>query len=85
MEASKSKLLLDVIDAMPLLVLSHQFWSLKYTTPRDEVVSFHTQIYESILDENETKAYEAMKMHLSRVEALITMRSEKSSEEGEEI
>ena len=85
LEASKSKLLLDVIDAMPLLVLSHQFWSLKYTTPRDEVVSFHTQIYESILDENETKAYEAMKMHLSRVEALITMRSEKSSEEGEEI
>ena len=85
LEASKSKLLLDVIVAMPLLVLSHQFWSLKYTTPRDEVVSFHTQIYESILDENETKAYEAMKMHLSRVEALITMRSEKSSEEGEEI
>ena len=85
LEASKSKLLLDVIDAMPLLVLSHQFWSLKYTTPRDEVVSFHTQIYESILDENETKAYEAMKMHLSRVEALNTMRSEKSSEEGEEI
>ena len=85
LEASKSKLLLDVIDAMPLLVLSHQFWCLKYTTPRDEVVSFHTQIYESILDENETKAYEAMKMHLSRVEALITMRSEKSSEEGEEI
>lgn len=76
LKASKNPLLLELIDAMPLLILSHQFWSLKYTTPRDEVVSFHTQIYESILDENETKAYEAMKTHLSRVESLITMRSE---------
>ncbi len=84
LKASKSKLLVDAIDAMPLLVLSHQFWSLKYTTPRDEVVSFHTQIYESILDENEAKAYEAMRMHLSRVESLITMRSEKGMNEGKE-
>lgn len=85
LEASKSQFLLDAMDAMPLLMLSHQYWSLKYTTPRDEVVSFHTQIYESILDENETKAYEAMKRHLSRVEHLITMRSgQPRSEEGEE-
>ncbi len=75
LEASKSQFLLDAIDSMPLLMLCHQFWSLKYTTPRDEVVSFHTQIYESILDENETKAYEAMKRHLSRVESLIAMRN----------
>jgi GntR family transcriptional repressor for pyruvate dehydrogenase complex len=87
LEASKSQFLLDAMDAMPLLMLSHQFWSLKYTTPRDEVVSFHTQIYESILDENEAKAYEAMKRHLSRVEDLIAMRNEnpKEEENDEEI
>lgn len=81
--ASKNQLLIDAIDAMPLLVLSHQFWSLKYTTPRDEVVSFHTQIYESILDENEAKAYEAMNIHLSRVETLIMMRSKKGEKDHE--
>ncbi|MCI8949571.1 MAG: FadR family transcriptional regulator [Lachnospiraceae bacterium] len=88
LKASKSKFLMDTMNTMPLLVRSHQFWSLKYTTPRDEVVSFHTQIYESILDENESKAYEAMRMHLSRVESLITMRNGKGvderKEEGEE-
>lgn len=83
LKASKNPLLLELIDAMPLLVMSHQFWSLKYTTPRDEVVSFHTQIYESILDENETKAYEAMRTHLSRVESLITMRSESQAGRAE--
>lgn len=87
LEASKSPLLVNAMDAMPLLMLSHQFWSLKYTTPRDEVVSFHTQIYESILDENETKAYEAMQRHLSRVEHLITLRNahEQNAAPEEEI
>lgn len=47
------------------------------------MVSFHTQIYESILDENEAKAYEAMKTHLSRVETLITMRNEDKSQRTE--
>ena len=76
LEASKSSVLIEAIDAMPLLMLSHQYWSLKYTTPRDEVVSFHTQIYESILDENESKARDSMHRHLSRVEALLTQKSQ---------
>lgn len=74
--ASKSSVLLNAMDSMPLLMLSHQYWSLKYTTPRDEVVSFHTQIYESILDENETKAYESMQRHLSRVETLLKRKAQ---------
>lgn len=81
LEASKSSFLIQALDAMPLLMLSHQYWSLKYTTPRDEVVTFHTQIYESILDENEAKAQESMEKHLLRVEMLLMKKAKGDPDE----
>ena len=75
-KASKSRFLMDCYENIPHIVRIHQYMSLKNTTTRDEVVSYHTSIYESILAENEGKAYEAMHKHLSRVEALATLESE---------
>lgn len=70
-KASHNQLLVDCLEAIPYITANHQFWSLQYTTPRDEVVSYHTQIYESILDMNGERAYESMHNHLSRVETLM--------------
>ena len=70
-KASHNQLLVDCLDAIPYITANHQFLSLKYTTPRDEVVSYHTQIYENILDMNGERAYESMYNHLYRVETLM--------------
>ena len=70
-KASHNQLLVDCLDAIPYIKANHQFLSLKYTTPRDEVVSYHTQIYENILDMNGERAYESMYNHLYRVETLM--------------
>lgn len=82
--ASHNPFLMECLDSIPYLMANHQFWSLKYTTPRDEVVSYHTQIYESILDENGEKAYTAMSNHLSRVENLLIRKSKKRGHSEDE-
>lgn len=46
---------------------------------KNKIIAGTYKINESLLDENEAKAYEAMKTHLSRVETLITMRNEDKS------
>lgn len=77
-QASHSDFLIRCLETIPYTMATHQYWSLKYTTPRDEVVSYHTQIYESILDENADKAYRAMQTHLNRVEKLIMQENQES-------
>lgn len=74
-QASHNRLFIECLDAIPNLMASHQFWSLKYSSPRDEVVSFHTVIYESILDADGERAYDSMKTHLTRVGALLQERA----------
>jgi DNA-binding FadR family transcriptional regulator len=51
---------------------------------RDEFISYHTRIYESILDGDGQKAYDAMLGHLSRVGSLITNKSECPAEAYDE-
>ena len=60
----------------------HQYWSLKMTTPMDEVVTYHCSIFENILIHNEAGAREAMMAHLSRVEELLA-RKVPEEKEGE--
>lgn len=43
-KASHNRFLVECLDAIPYITANHQFLSLKYTTPRDEVVSYHTDI-----------------------------------------
>ena len=76
-EASKSPFLTECCGAIPNLITSHQYWSLKHTNPRDEVVTYHTRIYESILDGDEAKAAASMKEHLSRVEMLMSSQDKR--------
>ncbi|ERF60605.1 FCD domain protein [Treponema socranskii subsp. socranskii VPI DR56BR1116 = ATCC 35536] len=73
--ASYNDFLKQCYETLSYSISAHQFWSLKYTTPRDEVVTYHTQIYESVLDGNEGKAYAAMKNHLKRVEMLLSQKA----------
>ena len=80
-KASREPLLIECFESIGLLISYHQFWSLKYTTPRDEVVSYHTSIYESILDQNGAKAYESMKEHLMRVKLLIEKEGDMAFDE----
>lgn len=70
-EAAHNEFFIRCMNAIPNTLAVHQFISLKNTEPRDEVVSYHTQIYESILDGNGEKAYMTMYNHLNRVEKLI--------------
>ncbi|MHB8064363.1 MAG: FadR/GntR family transcriptional regulator [Ruminiclostridium sp.] len=72
---SGNPLLLKCLDAMPTILSWHQSWSLSITTPKDEVISYHTLIFESILDKNGDKAYDSMFNHLSRVEELINVNT----------
>lgn len=83
--ASHSPFLIQCLEAFPYTMAMHQYWSLKYTTPRDEVVSYHTQIYESILDENADKAYRAMQTHLKRVEILMMQKNHESQSEFNDV
>lgn len=70
-ELSQNQFLINCFDAMPELISLHQYWSLKYATQRDEVIAYHTQIFESIINNNAQKASECMYNHLIRVESLI--------------
>ena len=67
---------------MPNIMSLHQYWSLKMTTPMDEVVTYHCSIFENILIHNEAGAREAMMAHLSRVEELLA-RKVPEEKEGE--
>lgn len=75
MAASNNPLLLNCLDAMPTILGWQQQWSLSITTHKDEVISYHTLIFESILDKNGDKAYASMFNHLSRVEELLTAKN----------
>ena len=70
--ASHSAFFAGCLSSMPQIISNHQYWSLKNTTPMDEVVSYHTAIFEAILTQNPERAYEAMYQHLSRVKKLLT-------------
>ncbi|MGI6054428.1 MAG: FadR/GntR family transcriptional regulator [Clostridium sp.] len=61
----------DCINASPEIIAAHQYWSLRMTTPMDEVISYHSAIFENILLHNEQGASEAMGAHLKRVETLL--------------
>ncbi len=78
--ATHDPFFVECFNSLNKIIAMHQFWSLSNTTPRDEVVSYHTRIYESILDENGEKAYSAMYEHLSRVEKLLTSSQEDQEE-----
>lgn len=69
--ASKNELFIDFIDTMHETISAHQFLSLQETEPTDEVVSYHTSIFEAIISHNPEGAKEMMNKHLSRVEELI--------------
>ncbi len=71
-KASHYVLISNVLNVMPEIFASHQYWSLKMTTPMDEVVSYHTAIFENIMAGNAEGAKGAMELHLERVEKLLT-------------
>ena len=77
--ASHSDFFTNCLSAMPQIISNHQYWSLKNTTPMDEVVSYHTSIFEAILTKNPDRAYEAMYQHLSRVKKLLTSKPPEST------
>lgn len=64
----------ECLNASPGIIAAHQYWSLRMTTPMDEVISYHSAIFENILLHNEQGASEAMSAHLKRVESLIVRR-----------
>ena len=64
----------DLLKDVKELIKIHQYYSLKFTTPIDEVVSYHTAIFEQILLRNPEEARKAMDEHLSRVKYLITSK-----------
>ena len=71
--ASKDPLLLSCFDAMRETITFHQYWSLQHLSLSPQPpVAFHTLIYESILGESETEAYESMKSHLMSVYEVLT-------------
>ncbi|MCI8591196.1 MAG: FCD domain-containing protein [Lachnospiraceae bacterium] len=59
------------LSSIPHILSTHQYWSLKNTTPMDEVVSYHTSIFEAILTQNAERAYQSMYRHLNRVKVLL--------------
>lgn len=73
------------LDAMPNILALHQYWSLKMTTPMDEVVTYHCGIFENILMHNENGARDAMLAHLSRVEELLEKKTPEEKAEKENV
>ena len=82
LRASHNPVFEQCLEAMPNIMSLHQYWSLKMTTPMDEVVTYHCSIFENILIYNEAGAREAMMAHLSRVEELLA-RKVPEEKEGE--
>ena len=82
LRASHNPVFEQCLEAMPNIMSLHQYWSLKMTTPMDEVVTYHCSIFENILIHNEAGAREAMMAHLSRVEELLA-RKVQEEKEGE--
>ena len=82
LRASHNPVFEQCLEAMPNIMSLHQYWSLKMTTPMDEVVTYHCSIFENILIHNEAGAREAMMAHLSRVEELLA-RKVPEEKEGE--
>ncbi len=70
-KASHNEFIISCLKEFPKTINTHQYWSLKHTKPRDEVVAYHTQIYENLLDKNAEAASAAMNKHLSRVKKLL--------------
>lgn len=70
-KASHNPFFDQCLFSIPHILSTHQYWSLKNTTPMDEVVSYHTSIFEAILTQNAERAYQAMYQHLSRVKSLL--------------
>lgn len=70
-KASHNPFFLQCLSSIPHILSTHQYWSLKNTTPMDEVVSYHTSIFEAILTQNAERAYQSMYQHLSRVKTLL--------------
>lgn len=70
-EESGNPFFLQCLDSMPGILNWHQCWSLYRTPSKDDVIPYHTLIFDSILDHNPDLAYESMFKHISRVEELI--------------
>ncbi len=70
-------ILLPCLQSMKHIISTHQHLSLGVTSQRDEVVTFHTAIYESILARDATATANSMRRHMERIEEHIQFGIEK--------
>ncbi|MFA9380590.1 MAG: FadR/GntR family transcriptional regulator [Acetanaerobacterium sp.] len=73
-EATHNVFFVECIKAISSIVSSHQYWSLKVTNPTDEVISYHTAIFEAIISRDPERAHNSMYKHLSRVSELLVKK-----------
>ena len=85
LRASHNEMYEKCLNAMPNIMALHQYWSLKMTSPMDEVVTYHCGIFENILMHNENGARDAMLSHISRVEELLEKKVPEEEEKKESI
>lgn len=83
-DASHMPFFHQCLSSIHQTISSHQYWSLKNTSPIDEVVSYHTSIFEAILSKNADRAYASMYKHLSRVKSLLPVEGAKAAPTPEE-
>lgn len=70
-ELSGSPFLLKCFDSMSSIFAWQQAKSLSMTQEKDDVITYHSEIYEALLSKDGDASYNAMYKHLSRVENII--------------
>lgn len=70
-ELSGSPFLLKCFDAMSSIFAWQQAKSLSMTQEKDDVITYHSEIYDALLSKDGDASYNAMYKHLSRVENII--------------
>ena len=70
-ELSGSPFLLKCFDSMSSLFSWQQAKSLSLTQEKDDVIKYHSEIYDALLSKDSEASYKAIYKHLSRVESII--------------
>jgi len=77
-EASHNAIYVQFINSIHETLHIHQYLSIRITPQQDEVINYHRNICQAIVERNPEKAALMMEMHIKRVEEIITIALKKS-------
>lgn len=81
-EASQNGIYVRFINSIHETLHFHQFLSLRETRDHDEVVRYHRNICEAIVERDPERASSTMDLHIKRVEELIALAMQKAKAGG---